>query len=78
MRTETEAGARARACALQATIDERAAAVAAIAAGVLIVYLVLFAQDAQLHALFDDAASRLGYLHEFFHDGRHLAGVPCD
>jgi len=46
-----------------------------IVGGLLLGYLVLFDQGALLALV--GGGSKLNYLHEFFHDGRHLANVPC-
>jgi hypothetical protein len=48
-----------------------------ILGGLLLVYLVLFDQGASLQALTEGTAVQPGYLHELFHDSRHLAGVAC-
>ena len=48
-----------------------------ILGGLFLVYLVLFDQGASLQALTGGTAVRPSYLHELFHDGRHLAGVAC-
>ncbi len=49
----------------------------ALLLAMLAAYMVLFDQGALLapvtHALSDSG----GVLHEFFHDARHLFGVPC-
>ncbi|HEY2957788.1 MAG TPA: CbtB-domain containing protein [Actinomycetota bacterium] len=47
------------------------------AALALLVYAVAFDQGLLLEPLFGKAASANMYLHEFFHDGRHLLGFPC-
>jgi hypothetical protein len=48
-----------------------------ILGGLFLVYLVLFDQGALLEALTKGTAVQPSYLHELFHDGRHLAGVAC-
>lgn len=48
-----------------------------ILGGLFLLYLVLFDQGASLQALTEGTAVQPSYLHELFHDGRHLAGVPC-
>ena len=48
-----------------------------ILGGLLLVYLVLFEQGTLLQALTEGTAVQPNYLHELFHDSRHLAGVPC-
>ena len=45
--------------------------------GLVLVYLVLFEQGASLQALTEGTAVQPSYLHELFHDSRHLAGVAC-
>ena len=46
---------------------------AALAAAVLVLWLVTMEGSVVSHAL----AGSSTYLHELFHDGRHLLGVPC-
>ncbi len=48
-----------------------------ILGGLFLVYLVLFDQGASLQALTEGTAVQPSYLHELFHDSRHLAGVAC-
>jgi Probable cobalt transporter subunit (CbtB) len=48
-----------------------------LAVGAGILYLVLFDQGT-LAALVATSAAHQNLFHEFFHDGRHLASVPCD
>lgn len=40
-------------------------------------YLVGFDQGAAAAPMTDMAADSGGVFHEFFHDARHLLGVPC-
>jgi hypothetical protein len=40
-------------------------------------FAVLFDNGLLLTPLLGDAAGNANYLHEFFHDGRHLLGTPC-
>ena len=40
-------------------------------------FAVLFDNGALLTPLLGEAAGSGNYLHELFHDGRHLLGVPC-
>jgi len=54
---------------------ERVVGLGLIAVGLFLAYLVLFDQGAALAVA--GGGSKLNYLHEFFHDGRHLANVPC-
>ncbi len=65
-----------RVAATALTVDERLTAVLFLAAGAVLVYLVLFSEGRPLEALLA-AASQQNYLHELFHDGRHFANVPC-
>lgn len=48
-----------------------------ILGGLFLVYLVLFDQGALLQALTEGTGVQPSYLHELFHDSRHLAGVAC-
>jgi hypothetical protein len=50
-----------------------------IAVGVLlaVVYAVGYDQGLLLEPLFGKLSTVNNYLHEFFHDGRHLLGFPC-
>jgi hypothetical protein len=41
--------------------------------GVLVLWLVSF-DNGQLTSVVDSSST---YLHEFFHDSRHVLGVPC-
>jgi hypothetical protein len=50
-----------------------AAAVALLA----VVYAVGYDQGMLLEPLFGKLSTVNNYLHEFFHDGRHLLGFPC-
>jgi hypothetical protein len=40
-------------------------------------FAVLFDNGVLLTPLLGDAAGNVNYLHELFHDGRHLLGAPC-
>lgn len=42
-----------------------------------VAYLVAFDQGLLLAPLTDAMRDSGGMLHEFFHDSRHLLGVPC-
>ena len=42
-----------------------------------IVFAVGFDQGQLLRPLLGRAAATSNYLHELFHDGRHLLGFPC-
>ncbi len=43
----------------------------------LTLFAVLFDNGALLTPLLGEAAGNANYLHELFHDGRHLLGTPC-
>lgn len=44
----------------------------------LVLYAVLFDNGALLSpAIGTEAAQAANYMHELFHDGRHLLGTPC-
>jgi hypothetical protein len=48
-----------------------------VAFGAVLFYLVMLDQGQLAQALFGAVAASQNHLHEFFHDGRHLGGVPC-
>lgn len=48
-----------------------------LAIGVLLLYLVLFDQGQVSDAVVGPLLGQHNLLHEFFHDGRHLANAPC-
>jgi type VI protein secretion system component VasF len=50
-----------------------------VAVGVLlaVVYAVGYDQGMLLEPIFGKLSTVNNYLHEFFHDGRHLLGFPC-
>lgn len=50
-----------------------------LAVGVLalIVFAVGYDQGSLVRLLAGEVAEKNNYLHEFFHDARHLLGVPC-
>ena len=48
----------------------------ALALVLLMIFAVLFDNGVLLAPLLGEAAGKTNYLHEFFHDGRHLLGVP--
>ncbi len=50
--------------------------VSALLLVLLAIFAVLFDNGALLAPLLGEAAGKTNYLHEFFHDGRHLLGVP--
>ena len=41
------------------------------------VFAVLFDNGALLAPFVGDASYAANYMHELFHDGRHLLGTPC-
>jgi hypothetical protein len=43
----------------------------------LTLFAVLFDNGALLAPLLGEAAGTHNYLHELFHDGRHVLGTPC-
>lgn len=57
-----------------AGLPARAAAVLALATGLLVLFAVLV-EGGAVSALGGSAAAQT--LHEVFHDARHLLGVPC-
>ena len=52
-------------------------ALAALVLALLVLYGVVFDQGALASPVTHAMAGKGGVLHEFFHDGRHLLGVPC-
>jgi len=49
----------------------------AVGALLAVVYAVGYDQGLLLEPLFGKLSTVNNYLHEFFHDGRHLLGFPC-
>lgn len=43
----------------------------------LAIFAVLFDNGALLAPFLGDVSYAANYLHELFHDGRHLLGAPC-
>ncbi len=43
----------------------------------LIVIAIGYDQGSLLRLFLGELAEKNNYLHEFFHDGRHLLGFPC-
>ena len=43
----------------------------------LTMFAVLFDNGALLGPFIGDASYAANYMHELFHDGRHLLGTPC-
>jgi hypothetical protein len=58
-------------------VSDRVVGAAYVFVGWTLVYLVMFDQGAVLD-LFVGSQVNGSTFHELFHDGRHLAGVPCD
>ncbi len=56
---------------------ERLAPALMIAAGLLLLFVLAFDQGLLLSRVLGDAAYQKNYLHEFFHDGRHLFAFAC-
>jgi len=52
-------------------------ALAALLLFIVLAYLVAFDQGQVASLVSDRLMESGGVLHEFFHDGRHLLGVPC-
>lgn len=48
----------------------------ALLLALLTLFAVLFDNGALIAPLLGEAAERTNFMHEFFHDGRHLLGVP--
>ena len=69
----------ARALAIGATaiwVNERLLGVLSLAVGAILFYLVMMDQGQVINLLIGSGVSG-NYLHELFHDGRHLGGAPC-
>jgi hypothetical protein len=49
----------------------------ALLLALLVFYAVWFDQGALASPVTDALSDKGGVLHEFFHDARHLLGVPC-
>jgi Probable cobalt transporter subunit (CbtB) len=49
----------------------------ALALVALALFAVLFDNGVLLAPFFGDASYAANYLHELFHDGRHLLAAPC-
>ena len=66
--------------ALALRLGDRILATLFVAGGAFLVYLVMFDQRAAVAAVAGAIGvhgSQPNYLHELFHDGRHLGGAPC-
>jgi hypothetical protein len=68
-----------RAAAVEGRALQRVPAWTWLAVGMLVafVYSVGFDQGLLLRPVMGKLAQTSNYLHEFFHDGRHLLGFPC-
>ncbi len=49
----------------------------ALALVALAIFAVLFDNGALLAPVLGDVSHAANYMHELFHDGRHLLGTPC-
>ena len=49
----------------------------ALGALLVVVYAVGYDQGMLLSPVLGKLSSATNYVHEFFHDGRHLLGFPC-
>ena len=69
----------ARAIALGTTavrVNERLLGAFSLAAGAVLFYLVMLDHGQVIDLLIGSGVTG-NYLHELFHDGRHLGGAPC-
>jgi hypothetical protein len=69
----------ARAIALGTTavqVNERLLGALSLAAGATLFYLVMLDHGQVINLLIGSGVTG-SYLHELFHDGRHLGGAPC-
>jgi hypothetical protein len=57
--------------------NERLVGGIALAVGAILFYLVMLDQGQVADLLLASGVAGANHLHEFFHDGRHLGGVPC-
>lgn len=58
-------------------VGERTLPVVMILAGAALLFLLAFDQGQVPSRALGDAAYQKNYLHEFFHDGRHLFAFAC-
>jgi hypothetical protein len=58
-------------------VSERVAGATFLLVGAALLYLVLFDQGAALALVVGPGSWRSNFLHEFFHDGRHLWNAAC-
>jgi hypothetical protein len=57
--------------------NERLVGGLALAVGAVLFYLAMLDQGQVAELLLASGLASANHLHEFFHDGRHLGGVPC-
>jgi hypothetical protein len=57
--------------------NERLVGGIALMAGAVLFYLAMLDQGQVAELLLASGLASANHLHEFFHDGRHLGGVPC-
>jgi hypothetical protein len=56
---------------------ERTAPALMIAAGMALLFILAFDQGQLLSRMLGETAYQKNFLHEFFHDGRHLFAFAC-
>jgi hypothetical protein len=57
--------------------NERLVGGICLVVGGILFYLVMLDQGQVADFLLASGIASTNHLHEFFHDGRHLGGVPC-
>lgn len=57
--------------------NERVVGGVALIVGAILFYLVMLDHGQLADLLIGSGVTGANYFHEFFHDGRHLGGVPC-
>jgi|RhiMethySRZTD1v2_1073278.scaffolds.fasta_scaffold138275_3 hypothetical protein len=57
--------------------NERLVGGIALMVGAMLFYLAMLDQGQVAELLLASGLASGNHLHEFFHDGRHLGGVPC-
>ena len=57
--------------------NERLLGATCLVIGAVLFYVAMLDQGQLFGVLLGSGAASANYLHEFFHDGRHLGGVPC-
>jgi len=57
-------------------VNERLIGVLAVAVGAVLFYAVMLDHGQLINLLIGSGVTG-NYLHELFHDGRHLGGAPC-